>query len=556
MDNKKYAIGLDFGTQSCRALLVDVETGDEIATDAIKYPHGVIDEYLPDKTTKLEQDWALQHPKDYLDVMGSTIRNVLKKSGISPDNVIGMGFDFTTCTMIPIDKNNQPLCYKKELEKNPHSYVKLWKHHAAQDEANEMNRIAKERGEDFLERYGGKISSEWLIPKIWQVLNEAPEIYELADRFIEAADWITLKITGNERRNSCNAGQKALWSRKEGYPSKEFLKALDPRLENVVDEKLGKDVYLTGTKAGEITEEGAKLTGLLPGTAVAVPSGDAHVALPAVGITKQGKMLMIIGTSTCHLLLSDEERIVPGICGITEDSIIPGYFCYEAGQSCVGDHFEWFVKNCVPEKYMIEAREKGINIHKLLREKVSSLKPGETGLLALDWWNGNRSVLVDTDLTGLIVGCTLSTKPEEIYRALIEATAYGTRMIIETFEENGFYIKELYAAGGIAEKDEFMMQIYSDVVNRKIRLSGSTQAAALGSAILGAVAAGKERGGYNSIFEAANKMSKVKNKYYKPIPGNVNIYNKLYAEYKLLHDYFGRGGNNVMKILKDIKRKG
>ena len=242
-----------------------------------------------------------------------------------------------------------------------------------------------------------------------------------------------------------------MWSRKKAILLKNF-KALDPRLENVVDEKLSKEVYLTGTKAGEITEEGAKLTGLLPGTAVAVPSGDAHVALPAVGITKQGKMLMIIGTSTCHLLLSDEERIVPGICGITEDSIIPGYFCYEAGQSCVGDHFEWFVKNCVPEKYMIEAREKGINIHKLLREKVSSLKPGETGLLALDWWNGNRSVLVDTDLTGLIVGCTLSTKPEEIYRALIEATAYGTRMIIETFEENGFYIKELYAAGGIAEK--------------------------------------------------------------------------------------------------------
>ncbi|HHV97212.1 MAG TPA: ribulokinase [Clostridiaceae bacterium] len=554
MSGKKYSIGLDFGTQSCRALLVDVETGEEIATDVMEYPHGVMDEYLPDKVTKLEPDWALQHPQDYLDTMASTIRNVLKKSGISADNVIGLGIDFTACTMLPIDKNGEPLCFKKKWEKNPHSYVKLWKHHAAQDEANELNRIAEERGESFLKRYGGKISSEWLIPKIWQILNEAPEIYSEADRFIEAGDWVILKITGNECRNSCTAGYKAIWSKREGYPSKEFFKALDPRLENVVDEKLSRNIYPIGAKAGEITEEGSRITGLKVGTAVAVANVDAHVAVPAVGITEPGKMLMIMGTSTCHMLLGTEEKMVPGICGVVEDGIIPGYFGYEAGQSCVGDHFEWFVKNCVPEEYMKEAREKGIGIHKLLREKASRLQPGETGLIALDWWNGNRSVLVDVDLTGLIIGCTLITKPEDIYRTLIEATAFGTRMIIETFEENGIYIKELYAAGGIAEKDEFMMQIYSDVTNREIKISGSPQACALGSAMFGAVAAGKEKGGYDTIVEAARKMAKIKDKVYKPNKENVELYNKLYAEYKILHDYFGRGENNVMKRLKEIKR--
>jgi L-ribulokinase len=298
----------------------------------------------------------------------------------------------------------------------------------------------------------------------------------------------------------------------------------------------------------------AEITGLLPGTAIAVSNVDAHVAVPAVGIVEPGKMLMIIGTSTCHMVLDTEEKMVPGMCGVVEDGIIPGFMGYEAGQSCVGDHFEWFINNCVPGSYMKEARDRGINLHKLLREKAQKYKPGETGLLALDWWNGNRSVLVDADLTGLIIGLTLTTKPEEIYRALIEATAYGTNMIIDTFENSGVAINELYACGGIAGKDEFMMQIYSDVTNREIRISASPQTVALGSAMFGAVAAGKEKGGYDTIYEAAKKMAKVKDEYYKPNPENVRIYKELYKEYKMLHDYFGRGTNDVMKRLKKMKR--
>ncbi|MDF2988494.1 MAG: araB [Eubacterium sp.] len=551
--SSKYSIGVDYGTQSGRAVLVDVATGKEVASAVKVYTHGVMDEFLPDGITRLEPDWALEHPMDYLEVLQITVPAVLKEAGVSPEAVIGLGIDFTACTMLPIDKNGAPLCIQDRYWKNPHSYVKLWKHHAAQDEANRLNEIAAERGESFLKRYGGKISSEWLIPKIWQILNEDPDLFNAADRFIEATDWVILQLTGEEKRNSCTAGYKAIWHKQEGYPSKEFFKALDPRLENVVEEKLGKEVYPLGSKAGELTGKAAELTGLKPGTAVAVANVDAHVAVPAVGITEAGKMLMIIGTSTCHILLGEEEKIVPGMCGVVEDGVLPGFKGYEAGQSCVGDHFEWFVENCIPASYTMEAEERGINIHKLLREKASVLKPGESGLVALDWWNGNRSVLVDVDLTGTMLGFTLLTKPEEIYRALLEATAYGTRMIIETFRKSGVPITELYAAGGIAQKDELMMQIYSDVTNMEIRISASTQTPALGSAMFGAVAAGKEKGGYDSIVDAAKVMGKVMDKYYKPIPENVAVYDKLYAEYAALHDYFGRGDNDVMKRLKKIK---
>jgi len=550
----KYTLGIDFGTQSGRALLVEVESGREVAVAVREYPHGVMDEVLPDGRTTLEPDWALQHPQDYLDVLGDIIPAVLEQAAVAPVDIIGIGVDFTACTMLPVDKHGTPLCFHEEYKPTTHAYVKLWKHHAAQEEANRLNQIAEERGEDFLQRYGGKISSEWMIPKIWQILNEAPEIYKAADKFMEAADWIILQLVGEEKRNSCTAGYKSLWHKQNGYPSPEFFKALDHRLENLVEEKLSTDIYLVGSKAGELTEKSASKLGLEPGTAVAVASIDAHVAVPAVGIIGEGKMLMIMGTSTCHMVLSREEKIVPGICGVVEDGIIPGFMGYEAGQSCVGDHFEWFVENCVPYEYKMQALEQDMDIHGFLTEKARQLKPGESGLIALDWWNGNRSILVDGDLTGLIIGCTLQSKPEEIYRALIEATAFGTKMIIDTFEENQVPIDELYAAGGIAAKNDLLMQIYSDVTNREIRVSASSQATALGSAMFGAVAAGKERGGYDTITEAAEKMVRLQDRVYKPIPENNKIYNLLYAEYKKLHDYFGRGGNNVMKHLKEIKK--
>ncbi|MGG7621353.1 ribulokinase [Bacillus coreaensis] len=549
----KYSIGVDYGTQSGRAVLVEIGTGKEVATAVKPYTHGVMDEFLPDGTTKLEHDWALQHPTDYLEVLQITIPEVLEKAQVSPEDVVGLGIDFTACTVLPIDEFGTPLCLNPEYRANPHSYVKLWKHHAAQDEANRLNEMAEQRGEAFLKRYGGKISSEWMIPKVWQILNEAPDIYEAADQILEATDWVIYQLTGEINRNSCTAGYKAIWNKQEGYPSKDFFKALDPRLENVVEEKLSTKIVPIGAKAGEITEAAAKLTGLKPGTAVAVANVDAHVAVPAVGITEAGKLLMIMGTSTCHILLGEEEKIVPGMCGVVEDGVLPGFMGYEAGQSCVGDHFEWFTENCVPESYQDEAKAKGVNIHQLLTEKASRLKVGQSGLLALDWWNGNRSTLVDADLTGVLLGATLLTKPEEIYRALIEATAYGTRMIVETFRENGVPVNEVYAAGGIAEKNSLMMQIYSDVLNMDIKISASSQTPALGSAMFGAVAAGKERGGYDTITDAAKEMGSVKDEFYQPKLENAAVYNMLYSEYARLYDYFGRGENNVMKTLKKLK---
>lgn len=549
---KKYAIGVDYGTQSGRAVLVDVSEGTVIAQSTKMYTHGVMEEYLPDNT-KLKPDWAVEHPADYLEVLELTIPAVLKESGVNPQDVVGMSIDFTACTMLPVDQEGMPLCFQEELKSAPHAWLKLWKHHAAQYEANKLNRIAAERGEGFLARYGGKISSEWMLPKIMQILDEAPEIYDRTDRFMEAADWVTMQLTGVEARNACTAGYKALWNKKQGYPSTEFFKALDVRLEHVVEEKLSTDIHSQGTKAGELTEAMAAKTGLLPKTAVGVANVDAHVAVPAVGITEPNKLLMIIGTSTCDIMCGTEEKIIPGMCGVVEDGVLPGYFGYEAGQSCVGDHFEWFVKNCVPASYYEEAEKKGMSIHQLLTEKASKLRIGESGLLALDWWNGNRSVLVDVDLTGLMLGMTLTTKPEEMYRALIEATAFGKNIIIENFEASGVPVDELYACGGISKKNTMMMQIYADVTNKEIFIGASDQAPALGAAMFGAVAAGAAKGGYDSIFDAAKAMGKVEERTYKPIPENVEAYQKLYAEFKLLHDYFGRGENDVMKRLKNIK---
>lgn len=549
---KKYSIGVDYGTQSGRAVLADVASGEVIAQHTKVYTHGVMDEFLPDGT-KLLPDWALEHPADYIEVLEVTVPAVLRESGVDPKDVVGLAIDFTACTMLPVDNEGTPLCFHEELKSVPHAWLKLWKHHAAQAQANKLNEIARERGEEFLSRYGGKISSEWMIPKIMQILDEAPEIYDKADRFMEATDWVTMQMTGAEVRNSCTAGYKALWHKQKGYPSKDFFKALDPRLENVVEDKLSTDIHSLGEKAGELTEEFAAKIGLLPGTAIGVANVDAHVSLPAVGITEPGKMLMIIGTSTCDILMGKEEKMVPGMCGVVEDGVLPGFYGYEAGQSCVGDHFEWFVENCVPASYYKEAEEKGVNIHQLLTEKASRLKVGESGLLALDWWNGNRSVLVDVDLTGLMLGMTLTTKPEEMYRALIEATAFGKNIIIENFEASGVPIDELYACGGISKKNSMMMQIYADVTNKEIFIGASDQTPALGSAMFGAVAAGKEKGGYDSIFEAAKIMGKVEERTYKPIPENVAAYRKLYEEFKQLHDYFGRGANDVMKRLKKIK---
>ncbi|MDR2504698.1 MAG: ribulokinase [Oscillospiraceae bacterium] len=548
----KYSIGIDFGTLSGRALVVNAETGEELQSFAVDYPHAVMDEALP-SGRKLAPDWALQHPRDYLTVLGEAVPTACQLSGINKDDVIGVGIDFTACTLLPVKADGTPLCFLPEFANEPHAYIKLWKHHAAQGQANRLNALARETGEAWLDRYGGKISSEWAIPKILQTLEEAPKVYAAADYFIEAADWVIWQMTGKQTRNACTAGYKAIYHKKEGYPSREFFRRLNPALENVVEDKLNCGISPLGHKAGGLTQKAAALLKLNAGTAVAVANVDAHVTYPAVK-AELGDMLAIMGTSTCHILAGDAEYTVPGMCGVVEDGVYPGFFGYEAGQSCVGDHFAWFVKNLLPHEYKEEADARGISPHVLLTEKAAKLAPGESGLVALDWWNGNRSVLVDVDLTGMLIGMTLQTKAEEIYRALLEATAYGTRKIVETFRAAGVPVKSFIASGGIAQKNPFMMQMYADVLRLPIRIAGSAQAPALGSAIFGAVAAGSEAGGYDDVFSAAQRMGKLLDVVYTPSESASAVYDKLYAEYEILHDYFGRGANDAMKRLKGIKR--
>jgi len=555
--NRKYSIGIDFGTESGRAALVAVATGELVAEAVYAYEHGVIDRTLPVEgpVIRLAPEWALQDPEDYLRTFQQAIPELLANSGVDPADVIGIGIDFTACTMLPTTRRGQPLCTLPEYRTNPHAWVKLWKHHAAQPEADKINETARQRQEPWLDRYGGKISSEWFFAKLLQVLDEAPEVYAAADRFIEAGDWVVWQLTGVEKRNSCTAGYKALWSKREGYPPEAYFAALDPRLAGVIDEKMSRDITPIGGQAGELTPQAAKWTGLLTGTAVAMANVDAHVSVPAVTVTEPGRMVMIMGTSTCHMVLGDEECTVEGMCGVVEDGIIPGLFGYEAGQSGVGDIFAWFVKNCVPAAYAQEARERGLDVHQLLEEKAAARKPGEHGLLALDWWNGNRSVLVDADLSGVLLGANLGTTPEDIYRALVESTAFGTRVIIDAFESSGVPVNELVACGGLPKKNRMLMQIYADVTGREINIPAAGQVPALGASMFGAVAAGRRRGGYDTIFEAAKHMARLTDKSYRPVPANRAVYERLYREYVCLYDYFGRGGNSVMQTLRRIRNE-
>jgi len=550
--NAKYAVGVDFGTESGRAVLVDVSDGREVASAVYQYQHGVISAVLPlaGKPVRLEPDWALQDPEDYVRTLQVTVREVLGKAAVDPLDVVGLGVDFTACTMLPTLADGTPLCLLPEFRSEPHAWVKLWKHHAAQPEADRINAAARERGEPWLPRYGGRISSEWFFAKTLQILDEAPAVYAAAGRLIEAADWVVWQLTGEETRNTCTAGYKAMWSKREGFPPDSFFAALDPRLEHVIDERLSRTLQPIGDRAGLLTAQAAAWTGLRPGTPVAVANVDAHVSVPAVGVTNPGTLVAIMGTSICDMLLGTQERSVEGMCGVVEDGILPGLFGYEAGQSGVGDIFAWFVENGVPASYEDASRRQGVDLHTLLESEAAKLRPGGTGLLALDWWNGNRSVLVDVDLTGLLIGATLATRPPDIYRALIESTAFGMRMIVDGFERGGVAVNEIVACGGLPDRNRLLMQIYADVTGRRIQVSASSQAPALGSAMFGAVAAGAAAGGYDTIAEAAARMAHLREEAYVPDPGRQAVYAGLYEEYVGLHDYFGRGGNDVMKRLK------
>ncbi len=542
-----YVVGVDFGTLSGRALLVRVSDGAELGTATHDYRHGVMDAELAATGEPLPPDWALQDPADYLDVLRETVPAAVAAAGIDPAQVIGIGTDFTASTPLPATRDGTPLCQLEGLACRPHAYPKLWKHHAAQGQADRINAVARERCEPWLPRYGGKISAEWQYAKALQVLDEDPDMYQRAERWIEAADWIIWQLTGAESRNACTAGYKGIYQGGQ-YPSPEYLAALDPRFAGFATGKLAHSISPLGARAGSLTARAAAWTGLPEGIAVAVGNVDAHVTPPAANAIAPGQMVLIMGTSTCHVMNSATLAEIPGMCGVVDGGIVAGRFGYEAGQTGVGDIFAWFADHAVPPTYHDEAARRGLSVHDLLSAEAATQPAGAHGLLALDWLNGNRSVLVDHHLSGVVAGLTLASRAPDIYRALIESTAFGTRVIIDAFESAGVGVAELVIAGGLI-RNELIMQIYADVTRRPLSLIRSAQGPALGSAIHAAVAAGA----YPDVPAAAAAMGAMHAAVYSPDPASADVYDELYAEYVTLHDYFGRGTNEVLHRLRALR---
>lgn len=533
MNANSHVVGVDFGTLSGRAVVVSVHDGTEVGSAVHEYAHGVIDTALPGTDVRLGPDWALQSPQDWIDVLRLAVPRALEAAGVAPEQVIGIGTDFTACTVLPVTADGTPLCF--ETPSLPHAWPKLWKHHAAQPHADRINALAAARAEPWLPRYGGKISSEWEFAKALQVLEEDPGVYGRAERWIEAADWIVWQLTGVETRNACTAGYKGIFQ-DGAYPSASFLAELHPDFPSLIGKLAVPDLAPLGGLAGRLTARAAAWIGLPEGTAVSVGNVDAHVTAAAADAVRPGQMVAIMGTSTCHVMPSDRLAEVPGMCGVVKDGIVPGLWGYEAGQSAVGDIFAWFADRFVPASYAEQAAEQGIGVHEHLTALAERQAVGEHGLVALDWFGGNRSVLVDHDLSGVIVGQTLATAPEDVYRALIESTAFGARTIVETFEKSGVLVTEFVVAGGLL-RNRFLLQVYADVLRRPLSVIGSDQGPALGSAIHAAVAAGA----YPDIQEAAAAMGRRTEAAYVPDQERADAYDRLYTEYRTLHEIFADG---------------
>ena len=548
---KKYALGLDYGTLSVRALLLDLQTGAEAATAVYEYPHGVMETELPDGT-KLPPDFALEHPQDYLDGMETTIRQVMAEQNVLPEQIVGIGLDVTSSTVLPLDENGQPLCLTPEFSGNPHAWMKLWKHHAANELAERLTQVARQRQEPWICYYGDVVMGEFLLPKAVELAVKAPEVFEKTYLFMEAADWIVWLLTGQPSRSLSMAGTTGYYRKDSGYPDKAYFRAVCPDAENVPDKLQGKMIPM-GESAGGLTELWAKRLGLMPGTPVAAGAVDAHIGVIGCGASRAGDMTTVIGTSACSMLNSVDGGPVPGIYTGADGANIPGMYGYQGSQNCVGDMLSWFVENCVPYAAYKQAEAEKVNIHTYLMEKAEKLLPGESGLMALDWFNGNRTPLMDLSLTGALVGLTIQTKPEEIYRALMESAAFGFRRVIDTFEAAGKPVRRIIAGGGIPGKNPLMMQIYADVCGRPLIISQSQQSSALGSAILGASAAGECVTGCKDIPALMEKYIRPSETVYMPNASRQAVYDKLYAQYlRLSHELAAK--DSVVRELRKIKK--
>lgn len=527
----RFSIGLDFGSESVRVVVVDIRTGQFAGQAVEPYPHGVIDRTLPTNGENLPADYALQHPRDWLDAASRACRTALVQSGAASNGIIGVGVAFTSCTMLPTLSDGTPLCLLDRFKNTPLAWPRLWKHHGAKAETDRINRIARERDERWLARYGGTIGLEWFFPKILETLNHAPGVYDATEIWIEAGDWLVWQLISGPFphcraesivRSTCQAGYKAMWNPRTGYPSSDYFKALHPALENVVETRLPGASRSPGRTSGVLTAASAKLLGLRQGIPVSTAIIDAHAGVAGAGVASPSTMVMVIGTSSCHMMNSRIEAMVPGIAGVVEDGILPGYFGYETGQASVGDAFAWL------------ARLFGLS-HDELNRRAAALPPGSGGVMAIDWLNGCRTPLMDGRLSGAFLGLTLGTKPEQMYRALMEATAFGLRWICDTLRDAGVPVRRFVAGGGLPAKSPFLMQIYSDVLDARIKPAASDQAVALGAAILGCLAAGQEASGYASISQAIHAMAPERDDLmYRPDLQARKAYDKLYEIYRSL----------------------
>jgi L-ribulokinase len=546
---QQHVVGVDFGTLSARALVVRADDGEELGEAESPYAHGVMSDELADGGTPLPPNWALQDPDDYLEALRHAVPAAVAAAGIDAATVVGIGTDFTACTVLPVLADGTPLRRLDAWRGHPHAWVKLWRHHAAQPQADRITDLAAARQEPWLGRYGGRISSEWEFAKALQLLEEDPAVYAAMDRFVEAADWIVWQLCGVELRNACTAGYKGIYQ-DGSYPSGDYLAALNPDFASFAVDKLSPAIAQLGARAGSLTAQAAAWTGLSEGIAVAVGNVDAHVTAPAAGVSEPGRMVAIMGTSTCHVMNGSDLVEVPGMCGVVNGGIVPGQWGYEAGQSGVGDIFAWYVENGVPPAHHEQARALGLSVHEHLAALGAAQEVGEHGLIALDWWSGNRSVLVDHELSGVLVGMTLSTRPHEIYRALVEATAFGARKIVDTFNDAGVPVREFIAAGGLL-KNGTLMAIYADVIGQPISVIDSDQGPALGSAMHAAVAAGV----HEDIYAAARSMGRLRRNVYEPDGRRARAYDELYALYGRVHDYFGREERELMRALQAIRER-
>ncbi|WP_269523030.1 ribulokinase [Coraliomargarita parva] len=545
-----YTLGIDYGTNSVRALIVDCSTGVELAAGVVNYPSGHQGILLDSKDAHV----ARQSPADYLYGLRESVRIALKEAalcdGFTPDAVVGIGVDTTGSSPIPVDAQNRPLGLDAKWKDNLNAQCWLWKDHTSWEEAARITELAAEHRPQYVAKCGNTYSSEWWWSKIWHCLNVAPDVFDAAYSWVELADYIPSELAGVRDpkqvvRGVCAAGHKAFYAEDwDGLPDKEFLSMMDPKVADLRDRLYDEAVDASHT-AGTLCEEWATTLGLKAGIPIAVGEFDVHYGAIGCGVD-EGTLVKVIGTSTCDcgvVSLDKEIADIPGICGIVKGAILPGYYGIEAGQSAVGDLFKWWVETvCKGED----------QLHRELTEEVAVQKPGASGLLALDWNNGNRTVLVDQRLTGLILGQTLHTTQAEIYRALIEASAFGARMIIERIVEYGVPIERVVCAGGIAEKNAMLMQIYADVTGREMRVSGSSQACALGSAVGAAVIAGI----YPDFATAQAAMTSLKDVVYTPDPAAHAVYNEIFALYRQVHDAFGgvTGSADLGSVMKELLR--